>query len=121
MRLSGTLMSAAGTCSELGEIERGIHCAEEAVGVLKYLTDNWPSVREYQSILGATLSNLAALVQQQGRDLERAEELAQQAIEHQRLAMEDPENPPLYLLQHYYVLADIQMQRGRVHEAHRHV
>ena len=117
LRLSGYLMAAGGMCSEMGELQRGISYTEEAVELLKYLTDNWPTVREYQRVSGAALNNLALLMRQQGEDLEKAEQLLERAIEHQRRAIEDPENPNLYLVRHYLLLAQIQMQRGRVQEA----
>ncbi len=118
LRLAGYLMSAGAMCSMTGETKRGIQFADEAVERLKFLTDNWPTVRKYQSITGAALCNLASLLRLQGDDLERAEQLAKQSVEHQLCAIEDPESPNLYLLKHYLLLALIQMQRGSVHEAH---
>jgi tetratricopeptide (TPR) repeat protein len=117
LRLAGLLMSAASSCWALKKFDEGIRLQEEAIERVTFLTTNWPTVKQYQGVHGGILSNLASLLRQQGRDLERAEDLALQAITHQHLALASPDQPNDYLLNHYVVLAEIRVQRGRLQEA----
>ena len=116
LRLAGTLLTACWTAHQLGDAETGAARAEEAVSILEYLVENWPT-REHHGVLGAALSNQALILSRQNMDLEQAEQLARRAIEEQRRSLESPEDVNTHLLKHYRVLAAIQMQRGQFSQA----
>ena len=106
--------------TQVGERNKGIKLLEEAVNTLELLTKQFPESGLFHHLCGGALNNLAALLKEEGGDLDRAEELLLRAIEHQSTAMgKTPKNPEVrqFATNHHIALGQLMMQRGRPKEA----
>jgi tetratricopeptide (TPR) repeat protein len=78
----------------------------KSVKLLKELTDKFPDTPTYQSIYGATLHNLALVLQRRG-EWDEAVQLTDQAVEHQQIALKPNPGNQVYrerLFNHYMQL-----------------
>ena len=111
-RLASTLMTRTGVGLAP---ELAIDAGNEAVQIMRNLTEDFPTIVEYRRTYAGALSNVANVLLEQERELERAEQLARQAIQQQTRVLEaNAEDPTAnhYLANHYSVLAEILSKQG---------
>jgi serine/threonine protein kinase len=87
----------------------------EALAILERLVIDYPTVDQYRHMYGGALSNVAQILRAYGVELDRAEQLAREAIRQQtRVLQANPEDFKTnhYLLNHYVVLAEILVKQG---------
>ena len=79
------------------------------------MTEDFPTIVDYRRTYAAALSNVANALLVQERELERAEQLARQAIQQQTRVLEANSEDPTtnrFLANHYSVLAAILSKQG---------
>jgi eukaryotic-like serine/threonine-protein kinase len=110
--LAGTLMNQMRPYSDYDLV---IQAGDEAIQIFSGLVEEFPTVTNYRRAYGGALSNLANVLHTHNRELQRAEQLAREAIRQQTQALQaNPEDPTAnhYLANHYLVLVDILISRG---------
>ena len=111
-RLAGTLLNQMWRGQDPDLV---IEWGNEAIQIMLNLTEDFPTIVEYRRTYAAALSNLANALLAQERELERAEQLARQAIHQQARVLEaNSEHPTTnhFLANHYSVLAEILSKQG---------
>jgi serine/threonine protein kinase len=114
--LKNHLMNLVGVLQESGEAgqARLEDAFRRCCSVLEELVRDFPEVPEYRSELGGTLNDLGALLRERG-ELAEARRLLEQAIVHQKAALQSDQRHPTYrqfLVNHYWQLAMALVQSG---------